>query len=259
MRTPPSFFREQIHPFWALHRGEISPIWLAQRRASPHLLPWVWLAPFPGKMPGLHGNLHWPRCLHKCEAAAFTSRVHDVGAHTPQQVCAIDGARVRPDGRTLPLMTSSMTPGCWELPHALRLDCWRASPICCAVEMPANGPTTGVQVVPHFGATVGNVMTLARAIREIPGGAALPLLLLSAIGQLAPAESRAWFHGHLLKPTKPTQLFEAIRGLFRAAEPTATATSTPRPATRSSRSTTRATSSSSSCTAPSASCATAST
>ncbi len=143
MRRPPSFFREQIHPFWALHRGEISPIWLAQRRASPHLLPWVWLAPFPGKMPGLHGNLHWPRCLHKCEAAAFASRVHDVSAHTPQQVCARDGARVRPSGRTLPLMTSCMTPGCWELPHALRLDCWRASPICSAVEMPANGPTTG--------------------------------------------------------------------------------------------------------------------
>ncbi len=143
MRTPPSFFREQIHPFSALHRGKIPHIWLAQRRASPHLLPWVWIAPFPGKMPGFHGHLHWPQSLHKCEAAAFATRVHDVSAHTPQQVSARDGARVRPDGRTLPLMTSSMTPGCWELPHALRLDCWRASPICSAVEMPANGPTTG--------------------------------------------------------------------------------------------------------------------
>ena len=143
MRTPPSFFREQIPPFWAIHRGKIPPIWLAQRRASPHLLPWVWIAPFPGKMPGFHGHLHWPRSLHKCEAAAFASRVNDVSTHTPQQVIARDGARVRPDGRTLPLMTSSMTPGCWELPHALRLDCWRASPRCSAVEMPANGPTTG--------------------------------------------------------------------------------------------------------------------
>jgi len=71
---------------------------------------------------------------------------------------------------------------------------------------------------------------LARAIREVPGGAALPLLLLSAIGQLAPAESGARFHGQLFKPTKPARLFDALRGLFGAAEPTATDASAQRPA-----------------------------
>ncbi len=51
---------------------------------------------------------------------------------------------------------------------------------------------------------------LARAIRQLPAGAALPLILLSSIGrQPAPADA-ALFTACLGKPAKPSQLFNEI-------------------------------------------------
>ena len=60
-------------------------------------------------------------------------------------------------------------------------------------------------------------IALARALRQHPAGARLPLLLLSSIGHQTDAETAQLFAARLSKPAKPAQIFEAISRLFGAA------------------------------------------
>ena len=55
---------------------------------------------------------------------------------------------------------------------------------------------------------------LAREIRRQPGGADLPLLLLSSLGQREVGTDKDLFSARLYKPAKPAQIFEAILRLF---------------------------------------------
>ena len=51
---------------------------------------------------------------------------------------------------------------------------------------------------------------LARAIRELPAGADLPLILFSSIGRHPPSPDSSLFAACLFKPAKPSQLFDEI-------------------------------------------------
>ena len=58
---------------------------------------------------------------------------------------------------------------------------------------------------------------LARALRQHPAGARLPLMLLSSIGHQTDAETSQLFAARLSKPAKPAQIFDAIARIFGAA------------------------------------------
>ncbi len=61
-------------------------------------------------------------------------------------------------------------------------------------------------------------VTLAREIRRRPGGARLPLLLLSSLGRDAAAGEAELFNARLSKPAKPSQIFDAIATIMGAVE-----------------------------------------
>jgi PAS domain S-box-containing protein len=65
---------------------------------------------------------------------------------------------------------------------------------------------------------------LAREIRRLPQGAALPLVLLSSIGRKLEPEDDACFNAVLTKPIKPAHLLAAITRTLGAAETTAART-----------------------------------
>jgi CheY-like chemotaxis protein len=53
-------------------------------------------------------------------------------------------------------------------------------------------------------------VTLARAIREHPSGAALPLILFTSLGRREARAEQEGFAAYLHKPIKPSQLFDAL-------------------------------------------------
>ena len=55
---------------------------------------------------------------------------------------------------------------------------------------------------------------LAGKLRRLPGGADLPLLLLTSLGQRDEGEANQLFAARIAKPAKPAQIFEAILRLF---------------------------------------------
>ncbi len=55
---------------------------------------------------------------------------------------------------------------------------------------------------------------LAHEIRRLPDGAALPMVLLSSLGQREVTSEKDLFAAALTKPVKPSQLFDALAGLF---------------------------------------------
>ena len=57
---------------------------------------------------------------------------------------------------------------------------------------------------------------LARAIRRLPNGRMLPLAMLSSLGRRESHYENADFAAHLHKPIKPSQLFDALVGIFAA-------------------------------------------
>jgi CheY-like chemotaxis protein len=57
---------------------------------------------------------------------------------------------------------------------------------------------------------------LARAIRRLPNGRMLPLAMLSSLGRRESHFENADFAAHLHKPLKPSQLFDALVGIFAA-------------------------------------------
>ncbi|MFI5355730.1 MAG: CHASE domain-containing protein [Opitutales bacterium] len=69
-------------------------------------------------------------------------------------------------------------------------------------------------------------LMLARAIRQQPDAAHLPLILLSSIGRHPTGEEARLFAAMLTKPAKPSQIFDAMAGAFGSKapflEPTAT-------------------------------------
>ncbi len=60
---------------------------------------------------------------------------------------------------------------------------------------------------------------LGREIRQIPGGVALPLVLLTSLGFREIVEHRDLFAAGLTKPAKPAQLFETLANLFQVGSP----------------------------------------
>jgi CheY-like chemotaxis protein len=91
------------------------------------------------------------------------------------------------------------------------------------------GERFDVAILDGFMPEMDGVM-LARAIRELPGGAAMPLLLLSSIGGQVIGDEPGLFAARLTKPAKPAQLFDAlvkIAGGGPIATATATATTAP--------------------------------
>jgi len=55
---------------------------------------------------------------------------------------------------------------------------------------------------------------LARAVRTLPNGAKLPILLLSSLGHREFGADEGLFVAHLHKPAKPTQIFDILATLF---------------------------------------------
>lgn len=55
---------------------------------------------------------------------------------------------------------------------------------------------------------------LGREIRALPAGAQLPMLLLSSLGHFAANDDSGIFCANLHKPTKPTQLFDALMRIY---------------------------------------------
>ncbi len=55
---------------------------------------------------------------------------------------------------------------------------------------------------------------LSQAIRQLPGGMSLPLLLLSSLGHSSRVEEQALFRASLHKPAKPAQIFGALVRIF---------------------------------------------
>ncbi|HTT55837.1 MAG TPA: PAS domain S-box protein [Opitutaceae bacterium] len=55
---------------------------------------------------------------------------------------------------------------------------------------------------------------LAREVRQLPNGEALPLVLLSSIGQREVISEKQLFAAALTKPVKPSQLFDVLASLF---------------------------------------------
>ena len=53
-------------------------------------------------------------------------------------------------------------------------------------------------------------LTLAREIRRLPGGAQLPLVMLSSLGHRPAGEEEGLFAAHLTKPVKASQLYNAL-------------------------------------------------
>ncbi len=53
-------------------------------------------------------------------------------------------------------------------------------------------------------------MALARAIREHPAGAGLPLILFTSLGRREARAEAEGFAAYLHKPIKPSQLFDAL-------------------------------------------------
>jgi len=70
-------------------------------------------------------------------------------------------------------------------------------------------------------------LTLARAIRALPAGRSLRLVMLSSVGQFALGDEQGLFAAMLSKPVKPSHLFDAIGGIFAAGEPERAASSEP--------------------------------
>jgi signal transduction histidine kinase/CheY-like chemotaxis protein/HPt (histidine-containing phosphotransfer) domain-containing protein len=69
-------------------------------------------------------------------------------------------------------------------------------------------------------------VALARAIREHRTGATLPLLLFTSLGRREAGAESVGFAGHLTKPIKPSQLFDALVGVL-AGQPTRVEKRTP--------------------------------
>ncbi len=57
---------------------------------------------------------------------------------------------------------------------------------------------------------------LAREIRRRPGGVALPMILLSSLGQREHQSGEGLFAAYLTKPAKPAKIIEVLAGIFRA-------------------------------------------
>jgi PAS domain S-box-containing protein len=70
-------------------------------------------------------------------------------------------------------------------------------------------------------------ITFARAARELPGHAGIPLILISSIGRLPAADEPGLFAGVLTKPLKPSQLFDAIARIFGTRDPFPAGTAQP--------------------------------
>ncbi len=70
-------------------------------------------------------------------------------------------------------------------------------------------------------------LTLARAIRALPEGRSLRLLMLSSVGRSSPDVEQGLFAAMLSKPVKPSHLFDAICGMFSVGEPESAASSEP--------------------------------
>jgi len=62
-------------------------------------------------------------------------------------------------------------------------------------------------------------IALAQAIRKLPGGKKLPLALLTSLGRREIEAQKLGFVAHLTKPIKPSQLFDALAGIFAKATP----------------------------------------
>ena len=60
---------------------------------------------------------------------------------------------------------------------------------------------------------------LAQAIRKLPNGKSMPLAMLSSLGRRESRIEEASFAAHLHKPLKPSQLFDALVGLFATSAP----------------------------------------
>jgi CheY-like chemotaxis protein/HPt (histidine-containing phosphotransfer) domain-containing protein len=57
-------------------------------------------------------------------------------------------------------------------------------------------------------------LALARAMREHPAGAALPLILFTSLGRAEPHANSEGFAAYLHKPIKPSQLFDALMSVL---------------------------------------------
>ena len=57
-------------------------------------------------------------------------------------------------------------------------------------------------------------MELAKGIRKLPNGKSLPLAMLSSMGWQEPFMNEVDFVARLHKPLKPSQLFDALVGIF---------------------------------------------
>lgn len=57
-------------------------------------------------------------------------------------------------------------------------------------------------------------IALAKQIKQLPGAQALPLLLFSSLGRKEAGEDEALFYATLMKPLRPSSLFETLTRLF---------------------------------------------
>ncbi|MEJ1973949.1 MAG: response regulator [Lacunisphaera sp.] len=78
-----------------------------------------------------------------------------------------------------------------------------------ALELLRQGERFDVAILDGFMPEMDGVM-LARAIRQLPGRATLPLLLLSSVGGQVIGDEPGLFAARLTKPAKPAQLFDAL-------------------------------------------------
>jgi signal transduction histidine kinase/CheY-like chemotaxis protein/CHASE1-domain containing sensor protein len=78
-----------------------------------------------------------------------------------------------------------------------------------ALALLGKGMRFDVAILDGFMPEMDGVM-LARAIRQLPGHEALPLLLLSSIGGQVVGDEPGLFAARLVKPAKPAQLFDAL-------------------------------------------------
>jgi CheY-like chemotaxis protein/HPt (histidine-containing phosphotransfer) domain-containing protein len=70
-------------------------------------------------------------------------------------------------------------------------------------------------------------MTLAREIRKLPGGQALPLIMLTSLGSRGQAELSGEFAAYLVKPVKPSQLYDTLLAVLARATPSPRASAAP--------------------------------
>jgi CheY-like chemotaxis protein len=78
-----------------------------------------------------------------------------------------------------------------------------------ALELLRQGGRFDLAILDMYMPDMDGVM-LAREIRQLPGGSAVPLLLFSSIGQQSQKGEPGLFAACLSKPAKPSQLFDAL-------------------------------------------------